>query len=205
MVPWESQALSHADTWRPQLVLSDVPAPVGSPRQGVFRSSLKLSCLKTRCRTSPRHPLSGPCVINDSSEGCKALPAVSFFHVLCPCNISALHRCCKSFRCCSGGITHCPVNLSPPLQELLVPGSALQQAIPRGKGAHVSPATTQLFKYVGVGLLPLLQDHCSFLRREEKPPNPTFHLKKVSPSVFTLGHQNSLAAGLQLGLMQPVS
>lgn len=145
MAPWGSQALSHADTWRPQLVPSDVPAPVGSPRQGVFRGSLELSCLKTPRRTnqpaSPR-PLSGPPVINGSSEGCRALPAVSFFHVLCPCNISALHRCCKSFGRCSRGVTHCPVNLSPPLRELLVPGSALRQAIPQGKGAHVSPTKT---------------------------------------------------------------
>lgn len=128
MAPWETQALSHADTWRPQLAPSDVPSARGRgiPEQpGILLLE----------NTAANHPssLSGHHLINGSTEGCRARPAVSFFHALCPCSISARHRCCKSFRCCSQSTAHSPVNLSPPLQELLVPGSALQQAIPPGQ------------------------------------------------------------------------
>jgi len=57
----------------------------------------------------------------------------------------------------------------------------LQQVIPQGKGAHASPTKAQLFKYVGVGWLPFLQDHCWFLRRgkeKKKAKTPTFCLRK---------------------------
>lgn len=144
-------------------------------------------------------PSPSPCqgaVINESCEGLQGSAAVSFCRVLYPCNISALPRGCKSFRCCS------------PSSDT-VSCKSFSSSSPGAAGSWFSLAASDT---------PRAKDHplghnfpnsslkVSFLSSREKGKKggktPHFFPLK-SFSLCILVTRSALASALQLGLMQP--